>query len=68
MIKKTSSWLPLLILLSLTALANTQTQAEQHALAAEQAPLYELSNTAVHQLPASNGRQYEVWIDRSANS
>ncbi len=63
MITKTSCWLPLLMLLSPTALANTQTQAEQHALAAEQAPLYELSHTAVHQLPASNGRQYEVWID-----
>ncbi|SEH77488.1 hypothetical protein SAMN05660691_01312 [Rheinheimera pacifica] len=62
----TSLCLTLLTLLSPIAQADTKASAEQ-ALAQQQAPAYELSDTAVHQLPSANGRHYEVWIDLPAS-
>lgn len=62
----TSLCLTLLALLSPITLADSKASAEQ-LLVQEQAPAYELSNTAVHQLPAANGRHYEVWIDLPAS-
>ena len=62
----TSLCLTLLTLFSPITLADTKSGAEQ-ALVQQQASAYELSDTAVHQLPSANGRHYEVWIDLPAS-